>query len=90
MTSGSADIKTNVMIGGTLTECYVYHITKDAISIYNLAEVMTFTVTYTDGAEDTGSYSLSAYINSIGGNAASVAMYEFAEICKAYKTHKKY
>jgi hypothetical protein len=90
MTSGSADIKTNVMIGGTLTECYVYHSTKDAISIYNLAEVMTFTVTYTDGAEDTGSYLLSAYIYSIGGNAASVAMYEFAETCKAYKTHKKY
>lgn len=90
MTSGAADTKANVMIDGELTECYVYHSSADAISIYNITEIMTFTVTYEDGTNDIGSYSLSAYINSIGGNDSAVAMYEFAEICKAYKTNKRY
>ena len=79
----------NVIINGTLTECYAYHSAEDAISIYNLAEIMNITVTYTDGTQDVGSYSLAAYINS-SEDTASLALYEFAQICKAYKTYKKY
>ncbi len=46
MISGVAYIKTNVIIGGELTECYLYHSEEATLSI------LKFTVAYADGTKN--------------------------------------
>ena len=70
---------------GTYNTYDVYATPINSLSIYNMTEVVTLTVTKSDSSTVSGTYSLAEYVYNNQSVNVVKALYTLAEAAKAYK-----